>query len=70
VPAYIPAPRRASAPYNGQVVRMHVKTLRDVLIDVDLSNRRVIAFEPGPRSETLSWSPSKAPAPAGAADED
>jgi hypothetical protein len=70
VPSYIPAPPRAGAPYTRQVVRMHVKTLRDVLVDVDLSNRRVIAFEPGPRSETLSWSPSKAPAPAGAADED
>jgi hypothetical protein len=70
VPDYIPAPKRSGAPYTRQRVRMHVKALRDVLIDVDLSNRRVIALEPGPHSETLSWSPSKAPAPAGAGDED
>ena len=70
VPDYVPTTHRAGAPYTRQRVRMHAKALQDVLIDVDLSSQRVIAFEPGPRSETLSWSPSKAPAPAGAADED
>jgi hypothetical protein len=49
---------------------MRVAVLRDALIDVDLSTGRVIAFEPGPRSRTLKWSPSQAPAPAGGADED
>lgn len=70
VPAYVPAARDSNVPYRAQRVRMHVKALRDVLIDVDLARRRVIAFEPGPRSQTLSWSPSRAPAPAGAGDED
>jgi hypothetical protein len=44
--------------------------LRDALIDVDLTTRRVIAFEPGPRSRTIIWAPSRTPAPAGAQDED
>jgi hypothetical protein len=70
VPDYVPTTGRAGAPYTRQRVRMHAKALQDVLIDVDLSSQRLIAFEPGPRSETLSWSPSTAPAPAGAADED
>lgn len=70
VPAYVPSTHGADAPYTLQRVRMHVALLRDVLIDVDLGSRRVIAFEPGPRSQTVSWSESKAPAPAGAADED
>jgi hypothetical protein len=70
VPAYIPATGDSGSPYTAQRVRMHVAVLRDALIDVDLRSGKVIAFEPGPRSTALSWSPSRAPAPAGAADED
>ncbi len=70
VPAYLPAERGSAAPYTGQRVRMDVAVLRDALIDIDLTRRRVIAFEPGPRSKSRSWSPSQAPAPAGAGDED
>jgi hypothetical protein len=70
VPAYIPATGDSDSPYTAQRVQMHVALLRDALIDVDLGRRRVIAFEPGPRSNALSWSPSRAPAPAGAGDED
>jgi hypothetical protein len=70
VPAYIPATSDSGAPYTAQRVRMRVAVLRDALIDIDLGRRRVIAFEPGPRSKALSWSPSRAPAPAGAGDED
>jgi hypothetical protein len=69
VPAYVPT-AGGDEPYKLQSVRMHVAVLRDALIDIDLNRRRVIAFEPGPRSQTLGWSPSEAPAPAGAADED
>jgi hypothetical protein len=69
VPAYIPADD-PNAPYTRQRVRMHVAVLRDLLVDIDLRSRRIIALEPGPRSQTLSWSPSQAPAPAGATDED
>jgi hypothetical protein len=70
VPAYVPIVGSGRVRYTSQQVRMHVAVLRDALVDVDLSSRRVISFEPGPRSRSLSWSPSKAPAPAGATDED
>lgn len=69
VPAYVPVEGDSGAPYTPQRVRMHVAVLRDALIDIDLGRRQVIAFQPGPRSESLSWSPSQAPAPAGAGDE-
>jgi hypothetical protein len=70
VPAYVPVVGSGNVRYITQQVQMRVAVLRDALVDVDLSSRRVISFEPGPRSRTLSWTPSKAPAPAGAADED
>jgi hypothetical protein len=70
VPAYVPIVTSGSVRYATQQVRMNVAVLRDALIDVDLASGRVITFEPGPRSRTLSWSPSRAPTPAGAADED
>jgi hypothetical protein len=69
VPGYLPVEDDLGPPYTPQRVRMHVAVLRDALIDIDLGRRRVIAFQPGPRSESLSWSPSQAPAPAGAGDE-
>jgi hypothetical protein len=71
VPDYVPADGGSGQPpYTLQRVRMHVAALRDALIDIDLDRGRVIAFEPGPRSRSLVWSPSRAPAPAGAGDED
>jgi hypothetical protein len=63
VPAYVPA-EGGSGAYTTQSIRMHVAVLRDALIDVDLDRGRVIAFEPGPRSRCLSWSPLQAPASA------
>jgi hypothetical protein len=70
VPSYLPTAPGAARPYSDQVVKLHVTVLRDALIDVDLGAGRVISFEPGPGSRTASWSESRAPAPAGAADED
>jgi hypothetical protein len=70
VPHYVPSSAAGGRAYSPQNVRMHVAVLRDALIDVDLTTQRVIAFEPGPRSHTISWKPSRAPAPAGAGDED
>jgi hypothetical protein len=68
VPAYAPADGDSGLPYTPERARMHVAVLRDALIDIDLGRRRVIAFEPGPRSESLSWSRSQAPASAGVGD--
>jgi hypothetical protein len=70
VPAFVPIVSSGNVRYTAQQVQMDVAVLRDVLIDVDLANRRVISLEPGPSSRSLGWSPSKAPTPAGAADED
>jgi hypothetical protein len=70
VPGYLPSAAAGAGGYTRQSVSLHVGLLRDALVDIDLTTRRVIAFEPGPRSHTLSWKPSRAPAPAGAQDED
>jgi hypothetical protein len=70
VPAYVPIVGSGTVRYVSQEVRMRAAVLRDVLIDVDLASRRVISLEPGPNSRTSGWSPEKAPAPAGARDED
>jgi hypothetical protein len=69
VPAYAPAANGSSG-YRPQIVRLQAKVLRDLLIDIDLHRNRVIALEPGPQSQTKVWTPSLAPTPAGAADED
>jgi hypothetical protein len=69
VPAYIPAAEPFSG-YLAQTVQLRAPLLRDLLVDVDLSRRQVIAIEPGPRSQTEAWNPSRAPAPYGAEDED
>jgi hypothetical protein len=68
VPGYLPRSAPTGPAYTPQTVRMHVAVLRDALIDVDLTTRRVIAFEPGPRSRTVSWQPLHTPVPAGAGD--
>jgi len=70
VPSYLPTGAGAAHPYSRQVVNLHATVLRDALIDVDLDSGRVMSFEPGPASRTASWSESRAPAPAGAGDED
>jgi hypothetical protein len=62
VPSYVPVEGGSGTPYTPQTVRMHAAVLRDALIDIDVGRRRVIAFEPGPRSRSLSWSPSPASA--------
>jgi hypothetical protein len=68
VPAYVPAAKGSSG-YRTQTVQLRATLLRDLLVDVDLDRGRVIALEPGPRSQTEAWKPSQAPAPAGAEDE-
>jgi hypothetical protein len=57
VPGYVPSTAPTGPAYTPRTVRMHVDVLRDALIDVDLTARRVIAFEAGPRSRTISWQP-------------
>jgi hypothetical protein len=69
VPAYVPAARPFFG-YLTQTVQLRATLLRDLLVDIDLDRRRIIALEPGPRSQTKAWKPNRAPAPAGAADED
>lgn len=69
VPAYVPAANFSSG-YRTQTVRLQATVLRDLLVDVDLHRNRVIALEPGPRSQTKVWAPSFASTPFGAADED
>jgi hypothetical protein len=55
VPGYVPGESRVG-PYVPRAVDIRVATLRDLLVDVDLGRRRVIAVEPGPASVTTSWS--------------
>jgi hypothetical protein len=68
LPAYFPVANGAT--YRRQAVRLRAAVLRDVLVDVDLERDRVVALEPGPRSQTQVWAPSRRSTPAGAADED
>lgn len=68
VPEYVPAANRPPG-YLTQSATLRATVLRDLLVDVDLSRDRVIALEPGPRSQTKAWTPSVARAPAGAEDE-
>lgn len=56
--------------YVAREVDVRVATLRDVLVDVDLRRRRVIAVEPGPRSTTTRWTASDGAEPSGIEDED
>ncbi|MBI5104435.1 MAG: hypothetical protein HZB46_05515 [Solirubrobacterales bacterium] len=66
VPGYVPA----GLGYRPQRVRLEVRLLRDLLVDVDLRRRTVIGVEPGPASQTSTWAPERAAAPTGAEDED
>jgi hypothetical protein len=62
VPGYV----SAAGGYRSQPVRFTAPQLRDLLVDVDLRRDRVIAVEPGPRSQTSQWSPAQSPATAAA----
>jgi hypothetical protein len=56
VPGYVAA-RNPQTPYVARTVSLHVKVLRDLLVDVDLVRHRVIDIEPGPRSVTKKFTP-------------
>jgi hypothetical protein len=54
VPSYIPG-LGAVTPYVPRLASIQISTLRDLLIDVDLTTRRIISIEPGPASTVTSW---------------
>ena len=60
VPGYV----TAGSSYRSQPVRFIAPQLRDLLVDVDLHSNRVIAVQPGPRSQTSQWAPKQLPATA------
>jgi hypothetical protein len=68
VPGYRPDPGPAG--YRLGVIRLSAPVLRDLLVDVDLARRRVIAVEPGPRSRTSGWDSRDASSPTGSHDAD
>lgn len=39
--------------------RMQARSLRDLVIDVDLARRRVLGIQPGPASQVTSWTTTK-----------
>jgi hypothetical protein len=55
VPTYAPL-SSFSAPYLMRSVALRAPVLRDLLVDVDLRRRRIVAIEPGPASVTSRWS--------------
>jgi hypothetical protein len=68
VPAYaVLAPGQSRTP---QRVVFTARTLRDLLVDVDTRQQRIISISPGPRSHTTAWTSSTGPTPTGAEDED
>lgn len=62
VPAYVPDARAASG-YRLLRLTLSAPVLRDLLVDVDLRKRRVIAADPGPRSRTDGAQGSAGPTP-------
>ncbi|MDX6689807.1 MAG: hypothetical protein QOG15_1264 [Solirubrobacteraceae bacterium] len=66
LPGYVPA----GSGYRPQSVQLTATVLRDLLVDIDLQRGRVIAVQPGPRSQTARWQPQHSPAPWTARDED
>ena len=68
VPGYRPDPGPAG--YRLGVISLSAPVLRDLLIDVDLARRRVIAVEPGPGSRTSAWDSRDASSPTGSHDAD
>lgn len=53
VPGYLPS----RDGYRPQSVEFTASVLRDLLVDVDLERKRVMAIEPGPSSHTSRWAP-------------
>jgi hypothetical protein len=49
----------AASGYRAQSVRFTAPQLSDLLVDVDLRANRVIAVQPGPRSQTSQWASPK-----------
>jgi hypothetical protein len=68
VPGYRPDPGPAG--YRLGAITLSAPVLRDLLIDIDLARRRVIAVEPGPDSRTDGWDARDASSPTGSGDED
>jgi hypothetical protein len=68
VPGYQPDPGPAG--YRLGVISLSAPVLRDLLVDVDLAQRRVIAVEPGPGSRTSAWDSRDASSPTGSHDAD
>jgi hypothetical protein len=58
VPGYV----SAGGGYASRPVRFTAPQLRDLLVDVDVRHDRVIAIQPGPRSQTSQWSAPPDPA--------
>jgi hypothetical protein len=55
VPGYVPG-RSGAGPYAPRAMQIRVAKLRDLLVDIDLGRRRIIAVEPGPASVVTSTS--------------
>ena len=68
VPGY--QPDSGPAGYRLGVISLAAPVLRDLLVDVDLARRRVIAVEPGPGSRTSAWDSRDASSPTGSHDAD
>jgi hypothetical protein len=68
VPGY--RPDHGPRGYRSGAITLSAPVLRDVLVDVDLARRRVIAVEPGPDSRTDTWDARDASSPTGSHDED
>ena len=68
VPGY--QPDSGPAGYRLGVISLAAPVVRDLLVDVDLARRRVIAVEPGPGSRTSAWDSRDASSPTGSHDAD
>ena len=64
VPGYV----SAAAGYRPQLVSFTAPRLSDLLVDVDPRRSKVIAVQPGPRSQTSHWAPQQPLAPPAATD--
>jgi hypothetical protein len=68
VPGYRPVPGPVG--YRLGVITLSAPVLRDLLVDIDVARRRVIAVEPGPDSRTNAWDTRDASSPTGSRDAD
>jgi hypothetical protein len=55
VPGYV----SAAGGYRPQLISFTAPQLSDLLVDVDLRRGKVIALQPGPRSQTSQWAPQQ-----------